>query len=229
MKDQILKIAGVKSEKEFYKKYPSEEAFMKAHGKAFKKAEMGSKMVNTQLHQLTDFGNPPIAQRGAAIGGNSTPQFVNPTGQNVSIWNAGNPYASPMTMPQQGGYQIDYANENLGTPATQYDNISMVNPNPGVDMGAVGMSALGAIPDFIGGVQKFQGNIQKKEDARRFAAVSKVAGQASTTRDKQQRVYVRPEDYLADLLQYLKWLVKLLLLERRELVQTITILDLSNI
>ena len=65
MKDQILKIAGVKSEKEFYKKYPTEEAFMKAHKKEFKKAAMGSKMVNDQLHQLSDFGNPPIAQTGA--------------------------------------------------------------------------------------------------------------------------------------------------------------------
>ena len=64
MKDQILKIAKVKSEKEFYKKYPTEEAFMKAHKKEFKKAAMGSKMVNDQLHQLTDFGNPPIAQYG---------------------------------------------------------------------------------------------------------------------------------------------------------------------
>jgi hypothetical protein len=45
MKDQILKIAKVKSEKEFYKKYPTEEAFMKAHGKAFKKAAMGKTMV----------------------------------------------------------------------------------------------------------------------------------------------------------------------------------------
>jgi hypothetical protein len=42
MKAKILKIAGVKSEKEFYKKYPSEEAFMKVHGKAFKKAQMGA-------------------------------------------------------------------------------------------------------------------------------------------------------------------------------------------
>ena len=42
MKAQILKIAGVKSEKEFYKKYPTEEAFMKAHGKAFKKAQIGA-------------------------------------------------------------------------------------------------------------------------------------------------------------------------------------------
>lgn len=64
MKDQILKMAGVKSEKEFYKKFPTEEAFKAKYGKQLKKAEMGRKMVNTQLHQLTDFGNPPIAQNG---------------------------------------------------------------------------------------------------------------------------------------------------------------------
>jgi len=45
MKDQILKIAGVKSEKEFYSKYPTEEAFQKAHGKEFKKAKLGAAMV----------------------------------------------------------------------------------------------------------------------------------------------------------------------------------------
>ena len=37
MKDQILKIAKVKSEKEFYKKFPTKEAFMAKHGGAFKK------------------------------------------------------------------------------------------------------------------------------------------------------------------------------------------------
>lgn len=64
MKDQILKIAGVKSEKEFYKKYPTEAAFKKAHPKAFKKAEMGASMVKKQLEQLTDWSNPPQAQNG---------------------------------------------------------------------------------------------------------------------------------------------------------------------
>jgi hypothetical protein len=49
MKAQILKIAGVKSEKEFYKKYPSEEAFMKIHGKAFKKAQTGMEISKAQL------------------------------------------------------------------------------------------------------------------------------------------------------------------------------------
>lgn len=64
MKDQILKLAGVKSEAAFYKKFPSEEAFMKVHGKAFKKAAMGASMVNRNLHQLTDFDNLPKAQNG---------------------------------------------------------------------------------------------------------------------------------------------------------------------
>ena len=75
MKDQMLKIAGVKSEKEFYKKYPTEEAFMKKHGKALKKAAMGAKMVNDQLIQLSDFSNPPIAQDGttAPAAGASNP------------------------------------------------------------------------------------------------------------------------------------------------------------
>ena len=44
MKAQILKIAGVKNEKEFYKKFPTEAAFMKKHGKELKKADPGIKM-----------------------------------------------------------------------------------------------------------------------------------------------------------------------------------------
>ena len=38
----MLKIAGVKTEAAFYKKYPTQEAFMKVHGKEFKKAQMGT-------------------------------------------------------------------------------------------------------------------------------------------------------------------------------------------
>jgi hypothetical protein len=75
MKKDILKIAGVKSEKEFYKKYPTEAAFMKAHKKEFKKAAMGAAMVNKQLTQLTDFSNPPQAQVGTYIGGEQAPAF----------------------------------------------------------------------------------------------------------------------------------------------------------
>ena len=47
MKAEFLKIAGVKSEAEFYKKFPTEEAFMKKHGKAVKKS-----IVKAQVGQL---------------------------------------------------------------------------------------------------------------------------------------------------------------------------------
>ena len=64
MKDQILKIAGVKSEKEFYKKYPTEEAFQKAHGKEFKKAKLGAAMVpkaqGGTTYSLGDEDNRPM-------------------------------------------------------------------------------------------------------------------------------------------------------------------------
>lgn len=50
MKAQILKIAGVKTEAEFYRKFPSEEAFMKKHGKKLKKAEPGAYIPNTGLY-----------------------------------------------------------------------------------------------------------------------------------------------------------------------------------
>lgn len=53
MKAEFLKIAGVKSEAEFYKKFPSEETFMKKHGKAVRKlmaknAQIGATIPNIQ-------------------------------------------------------------------------------------------------------------------------------------------------------------------------------------
>jgi len=48
MKAQLLKIAGVKTEKEFYSKYPTEAAFKKAHGKEFNKARLGAAIPKSQ-------------------------------------------------------------------------------------------------------------------------------------------------------------------------------------
>jgi len=45
MKDKILKIAGVKSEAAFYKKFPTEASFKKAHGKELKKAQLGASIA----------------------------------------------------------------------------------------------------------------------------------------------------------------------------------------
>ncbi len=58
MKAEFLKIAGVKSEAEFYKKFPSEEAFMKKHGKAVKKFITKKAQVGTMIPNIeTPTGN----------------------------------------------------------------------------------------------------------------------------------------------------------------------------
>ena len=49
MKDTILKLAGVKSEKALYAKYGTETAFMKVHGKQLKKAILGEQIKKAKI------------------------------------------------------------------------------------------------------------------------------------------------------------------------------------
>jgi hypothetical protein len=176
MKDQMLKMAKVKSEKEFYKKYPSEEAFMKAHGKAFKKAAMGSKMVNDQLHQLTDFGNPPIAQYGSSVNPN-TGMFQMPmSGKSVSQYDT-----------MAAGYGATPPPEGFGSAKAA-----------GAGGGAAGaaMAGLNALPAIIGGAQAIGQQKKNIKKANQSAQLAGLASQAATTREKVERKYVRPEDSL---------------------------------
>jgi len=52
-KDMILKISKAKDINDFYKKYPSEEAFMKVHGKEFKKAQQGLNIMSGALQDVS--------------------------------------------------------------------------------------------------------------------------------------------------------------------------------
>jgi len=174
MKDQILKIAKVKSEKEFYKKYPTEEAFMKAHKKEFKKAAMGSKMVNDQLHQLTDFGNPPIAQYGGAI----------------------NPNTGMFNMPMSGNSvsQVDTMAAGYGSapPPAGFGNVKG-GGGKGADIAS---AAIGAIPGIIGGIEAIGAQKKAQKKAKQATQLSGLALQAQQTMEKPKRKYVRPEDAL---------------------------------
>ncbi len=170
----MLKIAKVKSEKEFYKKYPSEEAFMKAHGKAFKKAAMGAKMVNDQLHQLTDFGNPPKFQGGGAVNPN-TGMFQMPmSGKSVSQFDT-----------MAAGYGSTPPPEGFG-------NVK----GGGFDAAGAGMAALGALPAVIGGIQAIGAQRKAKKKAQQNAELSGLSLQAQQTMEKPKNQYVRPEDSL---------------------------------
>jgi hypothetical protein len=176
MKDQILKIAKVKSEKEFYKKYPTEEAFMKAHGKELKKAAMGKSMVNKQLHQLTDFGNPPIAQYGGA---------VNP---NTGMFN--------MPMSGQSVSRVDTMAAGYGSAAPP-EGFGNVEGGEGAGAAGVVGAAIGALPGIIGGIQAMEAQTKSINKAYQARELSELALQASSTREKVKRKYVRPEDNIA--------------------------------
>jgi hypothetical protein len=175
MKDQILKIAKVKSEKEFYKKYPTEEAFMKAHGKELKKAAMGKSMVNKQLHQLTDFGNPPIAQYGGAINPNTGMFNMPMSGQSVS--------------------RVDTMAAGYGSaaPPEGFGNVE----DGGIDGAGIATAAIGALPGIIGGVQAMEAQTKSINKAYQARELSELNLQANLTREKRKRKYVRPEDYIA--------------------------------
>jgi hypothetical protein len=207
MKDQILKIAKVKSEKEFYKKYPTEEAFMKAHGKELKKAAMGKAMVYDQLHQLTDFGNPPVAQYG--IGMRSTPQNfskylqgtnqfgLNPDGTIKQVGGAFN----NASMAQMSGQQMaSNMSSQYATPsADTLSGVNEINAGAGGDgKGAnVAAAAIGALPGIIAGVEAIGAQRKAINKAYQARELSELVLQASSTREKAKRKYVRPEDYIA--------------------------------
>jgi len=91
MKAQILKIAGVKSEKEFYKKYPSKAAFMKVHGKAFKKAQKTDAIGKAQNFGTLDANNNGILDAVENPGGFNSSMV----GQTGNYSNSGNNSAFP--------------------------------------------------------------------------------------------------------------------------------------
>ena len=206
MKDQILKIAKVKSEKEFYKKYPTEEAFMKAHKKEFKKAAMGAKMVNDQLHQLTDFGNPPIAQVGIGMPKQNFNKYLQGTNQpgmnpDGSMKQVGDAFNNA-SMAQMSGQQMakDMSAQFTPPSADQLLGKNAINSGApaakGFDAAGAGMAALGALPAVIGGIGAIGAQKKAQKKAEQASQLSGLALQAQQTMEKPKRKYVRPEDAL---------------------------------
>jgi len=110
MKAQILKIAGVKTEKEFYKKYKTEADFMKVHGKAFKKAQTSSAIDKAQnWGTMTPSGSDAWQNQGGLASNNAG--AGNDQGNNIwltdeQVANTGgmyDGYSNPENAPGQKG------------------------------------------------------------------------------------------------------------------------------
>ena len=201
MKNEILKIAKVKNIDEFYRKYPSEEAFMKVHGKAFKKAAMGAKMVKKQLTQLTDFSNPPQAQVGIGLNPTGTPLGGSPMGGTDWTMGANIPITGAVGAPTLPGgnaagmYQVS----NFDRQGIQNDIMSTMNKKPGFDLlgklgGAEGI--VGTAGNLIKGFQNLGAEKKARKAAETAANISGITLKAAMSRPKDiaKRQYVRPED-----------------------------------
>jgi hypothetical protein len=207
MKDKMLKLAGVKSEKEFYKKYPTEEAFMKVHGKAFQKAAMGKKMVNEQLTQLTDYSNPPKAQSGLPVYTPTKPQFMQTVkyGQPTLQYKAqGLPDSRMENVISPTAYDITgtdrYYQKEL--PKYQMPNsqeaVSSVDSGSGKGQaGNAAMKNITSMSKAYGIYQNIKQAVDEKKKAKQLLKVSELTKEAAATRPERQKPeYVRPEDNL---------------------------------
>jgi hypothetical protein len=190
MKAQILKISGCKTEKEFYSKFPSEEEFMKVHGKTFKKAMLGAK--------ITSAANGNILQ--------GISNRVDPALQGLNYQQG--QYSG---MPQQLGYQNllgqqqNLSGNLMNSPSIQ-QSASFV---PSAKIGEGGGNSIGGGGDILGSLgkminpgEKIAQGIMSYFDERKQA---KKAGQWEGVTDLQlqaamampepiKRRYVRPED-----------------------------------
>jgi hypothetical protein len=170
MKKDILKIAGVKSEKEFYKKFPTEEAFMAKHGGAFHKAKRGDKLLKAQ------FGIPSEYNLNLAQYDKKTKMFNSPTGQ-ISMYDTMNQGFTKGGSNMGALSSFDSANKALG------------------DMGGIG----GASTQLLGGIQLLMEEGKQRKQSKQALAISDVVAQAATSRPVGlERKYVRPEDMLVN-------------------------------
>lgn len=175
MKQDILNIAKVKSEKEFYKLYPTKEAFEKAFPKEFKKAKMGASMVKKQLTQLTDFANPPQAQSGWHSEWNQ-----NPYDEYANTISAEDDYIANMDAMNVGQYPmkqfpINVPSSTAKAPLESKDNI------------------------FAGVRNIIQGGIQMKDDRQKYLRAKQYGtiadlSQKARKDDVAKNKYVFPWD-----------------------------------
>jgi hypothetical protein len=210
MKAEILKIAGVKSEKEFYKKFPTEESFIKIHGKALKKAQIGAMIQGNQSSQ----SNPrPINfqqlydQNDMSITG-STEAMRNKQAMDLASQQqmaGGKQGGTADAITKIGSIIGDMSKGDSGKNGKKLKKaqsgiealIGKVGKGVGAGVSKAGgpMAVAQAAGDVVGGFQQIKDDKNIMKQAQQMAGVSDVALQASMTRPEQvQKKYVRPED-----------------------------------
>jgi hypothetical protein len=173
MKTEFLKLAGVKSDKAFYKKYPTEAAFFKAHPEAkkiVKKAQYGIGVpsnVDSGLGTYSQYNN-----------------IANPSYPGTMFKQPGIPMAG-YQMPENDP-NVSYINQNqLADDKSGY--ASPGGPNTNVEkMNNIGdqiSKFAGPAGQILGGIQSIKEGKKKRKEAEMWAKITGIQAQAAESQD----------------------------------------------
>ena len=178
MKSKFLKIAGVKSDKAFYKKYPTEAAFFKAHPEAkesIKKAQWGDLLASGSFAQ--NMQNLPDMQ--TMMQG----QMQSP-GVNASMFPANDynkMYMGMSAADEQLQQPIDYNKQymNMSTADEQLKQPGQAKPSFGDQLSKMA----GPAGELIGGIQAIKAGKKKRKEAEMFATLTGIQAEAAESTD----------------------------------------------
>ena len=214
MKAEFLKLAKVKDEKSFYKKYPTEEAFFKAHPEAkkhIKKAQVGLDVNKNGIPDEQENTSPQNIIQNFGIGAQTlgriqgTPAPITQPGMQGSYGFGGMNYTGP-----QGAYAPDTSDPNWMNRNTggMPEETSQVNKNYTGYQGIVSNTSsksfgdkaapyIGAAKDIISGIGSLKAQGDEKDRMRQMRKITDLYKIASGTREEEpERRYVRPEDMI---------------------------------
>ena len=167
MKAQFLKIAGVKSEREFYQRFPTQESFFKAFPEALKSAQMGITVPG--IVDGMGMGMPGIDSTNYDGFNEQLIPFTNPN-SNQAIFN-----------------KLNSINISSGTPKVAE------NVTEGFDVQKI----LGPAGDIMKGINQIKSQKEQLKKAKQTNQLSGIYKTLSGIREEQpERRYVRPEDSL---------------------------------
>ena len=179
----MLKIAGVKTEKEFYAKFPTEEAFMKVHGQEFEQAKSGIHIKPSKKGTFTAAaskhgkGVQEFARQVMANKENYSPAMVKKANfaRNAAKWHHadGGEIESIFPIAEQG-----------------------MNASKAFSMESL-QSAAPIVSDVVSSIQEIKKARDEERASKQFAKLSDITLQAANSRPEQiRRQYLRPEDQM---------------------------------
>jgi SHS2 domain-containing protein len=188
MKAEFLKLAGVKTEKQFYAKYPDEQSFFKAHPEAkkmIKKAQSGT-VLSGMTDYLQSMGSVPNMQ-------NVMQGQMQSPGVNAGMFPGNNPNVGANYGSYAPGNYNSWDIDNDGIPdigqsaqTTPLNNLVPSTQSSDTNSPSFGESLNKIVPiagELLGGYRNLRAGRRAKKEAQKWAKVTGVQADAAESVD----------------------------------------------